>query len=163
MADPTDPLALDAQLCFALYRSQKTLTAEYRDLLEPLGLTYPQYLVMLALWEQDGVPVSRLGSRLGLDSGTLSPLLKRLEAAGRIERLRADDDERVVRVHLTEAGRGLRADAVAVPAALAGRMGLDRDEGAVLHRLLTKICTTRAARPGGPTQKEDPHGPDLHR
>ena len=152
VAAPSDPLALDAQLCFALYRSQKTLTAQYRDLLEPLGLTYPQYLVMLALWERDDVPVSGLGARLGLDSGTLSPLLKRLEAAGRVER-----------VHLTEAGRGLRADAVAIPAALAERMGLDLDEGVVLHRLLTKICTTRAARPGDPTEKEDPHEPDLHR
>lgn len=163
MAAPSDPLALDAQLCFALYRSQKTLTAQYRDLLEPLGLTYPQYLVMLALWERDDVPVSGLGARLGLDSGTLSPLLKRLETAGCVERRRAADDERVVRVHLTEAGRGLRADAVAIPAALAERMGLDLDEGVVLHRLLTKICTTRAARPGDPTEKEDPHEPDLHR
>lgn len=154
MAAPTDPLALESQLCFALYSSQKTLTAAYRDLLAPLGLTYPQYLVMLALWEHDGVTVSRLGERLGLDSGTLSPLLKRLEAAGRVERQRASDDERLVRVHLTEAGRALRAGALGIPASLGARMGLDRDEGATLHRLLTKICSTNPARPSGQPRPE---------
>ncbi|HXD27363.1 MAG TPA: MarR family transcriptional regulator [Arthrobacter sp.] len=136
----TDPLALEAQLCFSLYSGERTVGAAYRELLAPLGLTYPQYLVMLVLWEDDGQPVSALGRRLGLDSGTLSPLLKRLEAAGRITRRRSDGDERVVRVHLTDDGAALRAEAVSIPGQLVSRMPLTAAETAELRRLLGKIC-----------------------
>lgn len=151
----TNPLALDEQLCFPLYSGEKAVMAAYRELLAPLGLTYAQYLVMLALWEEDGQPVSALGRRLGLDSGTLSPLLKRLEASGRIERRRDGADERVVRAHLTTAGTALRDNALGVPAQAFGRMGLDPDEAAELRRLLGKICTTGPATPAGTPESKD--------
>src|SRR3954469_24431887 len=98
-------LALDKQLCFALYSASLAMTKLYKPMLAPLGLTYPQYLVMLVLWEADGLSVSQLGQRLSLDSGTLTPLLKRLEALGHVERRRASDDERRVDLFLTPAGR----------------------------------------------------------
>jgi DNA-binding MarR family transcriptional regulator len=118
-----DWLALDHQLCFALYSASLAMTKLYKPLLEPLGLTYPQYLVMLVLWEGDGVTVSQLGERLALDSGTLTPLLKRLEAAGLIQRLRDAADERRVLLQLSADGRGLKKRAVAVPPAVAGASG----------------------------------------
>jgi DNA-binding MarR family transcriptional regulator len=120
-----DPLLLDDQLCFALYNAARAMTRAYAPLLEPLGLTYPQYLVLLVLWQRDGLQVNQLGDRLALDSGTLTPLLKRLERQGLIERRRGNDDERVVRVHLTPEGRALRARARKVPAHLARRAGFD--------------------------------------
>jgi DNA-binding MarR family transcriptional regulator len=112
-------LLLDRQLCFALYSASLAMTKLYKPLLAELGLTYPQYLVMLVLWERDGLMVSELGERLFLDSGTLTPLLKRLEAAGLIARLRALDDERRVHVTLTAAGRKLKTRAAKVPASIA--------------------------------------------
>ncbi len=112
-------LLLDNQLCFALYSTSLAMTKIYKPLLAPLGLTYPQYLVMLVLWEQDGVMVSELGERLYLDSGTLTPLLKRLEAAGLIARLRDVADERRVHITLTSAGRKLKLQASAVPGCVA--------------------------------------------
>ena len=113
---PTEQaLLLDNQLCFALYSASLAMTKFYKPLLDELGLTYPQYLVMLVLWEGDGPMVSELGQRLSLDSGTLTPLLKRLEAAGLVSRLRDVDDERRVRIHLTAAGRKLKARAAKVP------------------------------------------------
>jgi len=120
-----DPLQLDDQLCFALYSASRAVTRAYAPLLEPLGLTYPQYLVLLVLWQRDGVPVHRLGQRLALDSGTLTPLLKRLAHQGLVERRRGEDDERVVRIHLTAAGRALRGKARKIPMALACRAGYD--------------------------------------
>src|SRR5512141_147840 len=96
-----DPLHLEDQLCFALYNASRALTRAYAPLLAPLGVTYPQYLVLLVLWERDGLPVKELGERLTLDSGTLTPLLKRLEHQGLVERRRGEDDERIVRIHLT--------------------------------------------------------------
>ena len=114
---PSDQaLLLDNQLCFALYSASLAMTKLYKPLLDELGLTYPQYLVMLVLWESDGLMVSELGQRLTLDSGTLTPLLKRLEASGLISRLRDVQDERRVHVHLTAAGRKLKARAAKVPA-----------------------------------------------
>jgi DNA-binding MarR family transcriptional regulator len=110
-----EALLLDNQLCFALYSASLAMTKLYKPLLDELGLTYPQYLVMLVLWEGDGLMVSELGQRLYLDSGTLTPLLKRLEAAGLVSRLRAVEDERRVHVHLTAAGRKLKARAAKVP------------------------------------------------
>ena len=108
-------LRLDNQVCFALYSASLAMTKLYKPLLDALGLTYPQYLVMLVLWEQDGVTVSELGERLFLDSGTLTPLLKRLEAQGQIARLRDVQDERRVRITLTAEGRALRDQAEAIP------------------------------------------------
>ncbi|AKF04197.1 MarR family winged helix-turn-helix transcriptional regulator [Sandaracinus amylolyticus] len=133
-----DPLRLDQQLCFALYTASRALTRAYGPLLEPLGLTYPQYLVMLVLWEEDGVPVKRLGERLVLDSGTLTPLLKRLEQQGLLERRRDAEDERVVRIHLTAQGRALRTKARRVPVSLACRAGFDVDDERSVARL-TKL------------------------
>ena len=112
---PDDALRLDNQLCFALYSASLAMTKLYKPLLDELGLTYPQYLVMLVLWEADGPMVSELGQRLSLDSGTLTPLLKRLEAAGLVSRLRDVADERRVHIHLTAAGRKLKARAAKVP------------------------------------------------
>ena len=112
-------LRLDHQLCFALYASSLAMTRLYKPLLDPLGLTYPQYLVMLVLWEGDGVTVGQVGERLNLDSGTLTPLLKRLQALGLLQRTRDAADERRVLLQLTTAGRSLRAQALAVPQAIA--------------------------------------------
>ena len=112
-------LLLDNQLCFALYSASLAMTKLYKPLLDELGLTYPQYLVMLALWESDGLTVSQLGERLSLDSGTLTPLLKRLEAAGFIARLRSVEDERRVHITLTTAGRRLKSRAARIPACIA--------------------------------------------
>jgi len=111
-----EALQLDHQLCFALYSASLAMTKLYKPLLDELGLTYPQYLVMLVLWEGDGLMVSELGQRLYLDSGTLTPLLKRLESNGLISRMRAVEDERRVHIHLTAIGRKLKARAAKVPA-----------------------------------------------
>ena len=113
-----EALKLDNQLCFALYAASLAMTKLYKPLLDELGLTYPQYLVMLVLWERDGLAVSEVGRRLSLDSGTLTPLLKRLEAAGLVSRLRAVDDERRVHIHLSAAGRRLKVRAAKVPACI---------------------------------------------
>ncbi len=108
-------LRLDHQLCFALYSASLAMTKLYKPLLADLGLTYPQYLALLVLWENDGLRVSDLGSRLFLDSGTLTPLLKRLELSGLVRRQRSREDERQVHIHLTEEGRALKASAATVP------------------------------------------------
>ena len=113
-----DMLLLDNQLCFAVYSASLAMTRLYKPLLEKLGLTYPQYLVMLALWEDDGPTVSELGARLSLDSGTLTPLLKRLEASGHVARVRDVADERRVHIMLTSAGRKLKSRAAGVPGCL---------------------------------------------
>ena len=115
-------LQLDNQLCFALYSASLAMTKLYKPLLAKLDLTYPQYLAMLVLWERDGLMVSELGERLFLDSGTLTPLLKRLEAAGLIARIRALEDERCVHVSLTATGRKLKVRAARVPACIAGAL-----------------------------------------
>ena len=123
-----DWLQLDKQLCFALYSASLAMTRLYKPLLEPLGMTYPQYLALLVLWEQDALSVGQLGERLFLDSGTLTPLLKRMEASGWLLRERATDDERRVIVSLTRQGRALRARARAVPVKLASATGCSADE-----------------------------------
>jgi MarR family transcriptional regulator, organic hydroperoxide resistance regulator len=130
------PLRLEEQLCFAVYSASRALTRAYAPLLSPLGLTYPQYLVLLVLWEQDGESISQLGERLGLDSGTLTPLLKRLEARQLVARGRDLQDERMVRVHLTPAGRALQKRAKEVPSALACKAGFDAADGRSLARLV---------------------------
>jgi len=106
---------LDEQICFALYNASRAVTARYRDLLTPLGLTYPQYLTMMVLWERDGMTVGEISTRLLTDPGSLTPLLKRLEAEGLLSRTRSKDDERVVIVELTPQGRALRDQAESVP------------------------------------------------
>ncbi|MBO1752793.1 MarR family transcriptional regulator [Actinotalea sp. BY-33] len=138
---PTD-LDLDRQVCFALYSASRAITAAYRPLLDPLGLTYPQYLVMLVLWERDGRGVRELGEALALDSGTLSPLVKRLETLGLVERRRQTEDERRVSVHLTARGTALRERAESVPAHLASATGLTPGEIAQLHQTLTRLRHT---------------------
>jgi DNA-binding MarR family transcriptional regulator len=109
------PLLLDNQLCFAVYSTAHAFNRVYKPLLDRLGLTYPQYLVMLVLWERDGVPVKDIGERLFLDSGTLTPLLKRMEAANLIKRTRGTEDERQVLIALTPQGQALKEKARAVP------------------------------------------------
>ena len=134
----TDPawLQLDRQLCFALYSASLAMTKAYKPLLDPLGLTYPQYLVLLALWESDDATVSQLGDRLTLDSGTLTPLLKRLEQTGYVQRLRDAADERRVRISLTASGRGLKSRAVRIPQAIACASACDLQQiGALTQRL----------------------------
>ena len=137
--DRSEWLKLDHQLCFALYSASLAMTKLYKPLLDPLGLTYPQYLVLLVLWEGDGLAVSQVGERLGLDSGTLTPLLKRLEAAGLVQRLRDSADERRVLLQLTAAGRALKSRALDVPAAVACAAGCSLDELASLTARLKSL------------------------
>ncbi|HET6964096.1 MAG TPA: MarR family transcriptional regulator [Acidimicrobiales bacterium] len=143
----TDMLALERQVCFALAIATRSVLAVYRPILEPLGLTHPQYLVMLALWGQSPLSVKDLGRLLQLDSPTLSPLLKRLESAGFITRRRRPEDERVLDVELTEAGRTLRARAEPVPPAVIDRLGIEVPRLEALHAALTEVID--AARRAG--------------
>jgi DNA-binding MarR family transcriptional regulator len=135
----TDPLALERQVCFALAVASRSVIALYRPVLEPMGLTHPQYLVMLALWERESRSVSELAELLALDPGTLSPLLRRLETSGLVDRRRDPADERVLQVTLTAAGRALRTRAEQVPAAIVERLGVDVSELEELHVALTRV------------------------
>lgn len=126
-------------MCFALAVTNRAVLSVYRPILEPLGLTHPQYLVMLALWGQAPMAVKEIGHALQLDSATLSPLLKRLEAAGLLLRRRSAEDERQLIVDLTEAGSALRAEALGVPVAVVAKLGVDLAELEELHRVLTRI------------------------
>ncbi|BDH03521.1 MarR family winged helix-turn-helix transcriptional regulator [Streptomyces seoulensis] len=137
-ADP-DWLRLDRQICFSLNAASRAFNGVYRVLLKDLGLTYPQYLVMLVLWERDGMPVKQLGEHLRLDSGTLSPLLKRLETAGLVRRERSASDERSVRVTLTGDGVGLRERALEVPRRIAAATGADPAEIGELRERLDRL------------------------
>ena len=132
-------LHLDNQLCFALYSASLAMTRLYKPLLEPLGLTYPQYLALLVLWETDALNVRELGERLHLDSGTLTPLLKRMESAGWLTRERASGDERRVVVSLTVAGHALREQARAIPPQLAAATGCSADEMKQLVQQLQQL------------------------
>src|SRR4051795_6935623 len=125
---PAPSVVLDDQLCFALYAASRAVTARYRPMLDELGLTYPQYLVMMLLWEKDDQTVGQLGSKLALDSGTLSPLLKRLTAAGLVTRHRRVEDERSVSISLTEEGRALRERALPISESMIGAIGFDTSE-----------------------------------
>lgn len=129
-----EALRLDRQLCFALYRASGQMTRTYRDLLEPLGLTYPQYLVMMALWERSPRTVNDIGEAVDLDSGTLTPLLNRLEATGYVSRRRDKEDGRRVQIKLTAAGDRLRQDAVNVPLTILGRLNTPLPELIALLR-----------------------------
>jgi MarR family transcriptional regulator, organic hydroperoxide resistance regulator len=133
---PAPSVALDDQLCFALYAASRAVTARYRPMLEAIGLTYPQYLVMMLLWEEDHQTVGQLGARLSLDSGTLSPLLKRLTAAGLVTRHRRVEDERSVAIALTDAGRALQEKAFAISEEMIGAIGFGNEEFAELKARL---------------------------
>ena len=144
--EQVDPLALERQVCFALAVTNRAVLAVYRPLLEPLGLTHPQYLVMLALWDhhradKNGRPLSvkEIASSLQLDSATLSPMLKRLEALGLITRTQSASDERATDVELTKAGLQLRRRALKIPPAVIERLGVGLDELEHLHSVLTRI------------------------
>ena len=117
-----DPLALENQLCFPLYAATNLVTRSYRELLQPLGLTYPQYLVMMVLWQDQEISVGELGKMLYLDSGTLTPMLKRMEVNGLLQRLRDPNDERRVQVRITKAGQELKQQAKAIPESMACRL-----------------------------------------
>ena len=134
-----DPLLLDSQLCFPLYAAARRVVGSYTPFLKPLGLTYTQYLVLLVLWERDSLTVGEIGRRLRLDSGTLTPLLKKLQQQGLICRTRAEEDERVVRVSLTGSGRALREKAEQVPAGVARCIPLAPEEALTLYSLLYRI------------------------
>ncbi|ADB31333.1 transcriptional regulator, MarR family [Kribbella flavida DSM 17836] len=137
--EEVDLLALDRQVCFALAVASRSVIALYRPLLEPMGLTHPQYLVMLALWGESPLSVKQLSNLLQLDPGTLSPLLKRLEAAGYLTRGRDPRDERSLAVELTATGKALRAEALKIPPAIIDRLGLTIGELESLHRNLTRV------------------------
>ncbi len=139
MPGPDDLLRLDNQVCFLLYGASRAVTQLYQPLLAPLGLTYPQYLVLLVLWEEDGASVRRLCQRLYLDSGTLTPLLSRLAAAGLVRRARSTRDARVVDIHLTAAGKKLKQAARAVPEALLCRLGMPLPELARVRGELQRL------------------------
>ena len=134
-----DPLALDRQVCFALAAASRSVIALYRPVLQPLGLTHPQYLVMLALWERSPRTVSDIGATLLLDPATLSPLLKRLEAAGLVSRARSVVDERALDVQLTADGASLRSRAEGVPPQIIDRLGLPVAELERIRDDLTKL------------------------
>ncbi len=140
-----DPLALERQVCFALSIAARSVLAVYRPLLEPMGLTHPQYLVMLALWGRSPLSVSDIGGLLQLDSATLSPLLKRLEAAGLVTRTRRAEDERQLDITLTEAGRELRTEAERIPPAVVARLGIDLADLESLHTALTQVIAAAQA------------------
>ena len=139
-----DPLALEEQVCFALSVAARGVVAVYRPLLEPMKLTHPQYLVMLALWQRAPLSVKDLSRLLQLDPGTLSPLLKRLESAGYVRRERHARDERQLSVTLTDSGKALRADAERIPPAVVERLDMDLRELQQLHGMLTEVI--KAAR-----------------
>lgn len=147
VSDESDPLALERQVCFALSIAARSVVAVYRPVLEPLGLTHPQYLVMLALWQHAPLSLKELSRLLLLDPGTLSPLLKRLEAIGYIRRERDRTDERALAVTLTPDGQALRQQAELVPATIIDRLGMSLQELQTLHGALTEViaaATTHA-------------------
>jgi DNA-binding MarR family transcriptional regulator len=138
--DANAALLLDNQLCFALHSASLAMTKVYKPHLDKLGVTYPQYLVLLVLWERDGLSVSDIGERLYLDSGTLTPLLKRLEAQGLVDRTRDPQDERRVVIRLTGRARALKEQAAGIPACILGATGCDVQE---LVRLVGEIKSMR--------------------
>lgn len=138
-AQPFDPLRLESQLCFALYTASNLLTRTYRPFLEPLGLTYLQYLALMALWAEAPLSIGELGRRLGLDASTLTPLCKRMEKAGLVDRARDPSDERRVLIDLTPRARALREKAMAVPAAMFCQLHMSFEEGAALKAAVERL------------------------
>ncbi|WLH92047.1 MarR family transcriptional regulator [Pseudomonas sp. FP453] len=138
---PCESLMLDNQLCFALHSTSLLMTKVYKPLLQALGLTYPQYLAMMVLWEEDGLTVGEISSRLLTDPGSLTPLLKRLEAEGLLSRTRSREDERVVVVELTAAGRALQEKAMGIPQCILGASGLELEQ---LRKLQADLIALRS-------------------
>ncbi|SHF52590.1 DNA-binding transcriptional regulator, MarR family [Chryseobacterium sp. OV279] len=132
-------LQLDNQICFPLYVIAKEITGLYRPFLDEIDITYPQYLVLMVLWENDGLAVSHIGDKLFLDSGTLTPLLKRLESKGIIDRKRKKEDERVVEVFLTEAGKKLQQKACEIPGKIQNKIGVETEDLIHLKETIQKI------------------------
>lgn len=151
-------LKLDNQLCFSIYAASRAITRAYRPLLEPLGLTYPQYLVLLILWEKDGQSVNEIGRRLYLDSGTLTPLLKRMEQSGFIVRARSAHDERKVEIRLGSRGTELRNHALAIPEALIETSHLDEGEArrtkVMVDQILAKMLECGECEEDGPGNRD---------
>jgi DNA-binding MarR family transcriptional regulator len=147
-----DLLALERQVCFALSVAARNVVAVYRPVLEPLGLTHPQYLVMLALWQHGSLSVKELSRLLQLDPGTLSPLLKRLEAAGLLRRERNSNDQRNLALALTDEGLALREQAEQIPAGIVERLGMPIDELMSLHGALTQVIAASQRALAGPAE-----------
>ena len=150
-----DVLALDRQVCFALSVAARNVVAVYRPVLEPLGLTHPQYLVMLALWQHGTLSVKELSGLLQLDPGTLSPLLKRLEAAGLLRRERDPRDQRNLALALTDKGTALREQAERIPAGIVERLGMPVEQLMDLHAALTRVIAASQQALGQPAAGED--------
>ena len=134
-----ESLRLQNQLCFPLYACARKVVSLYTPYFKPLGITYTQYLVFMVLWEKDGVSVRDLCEELLLDSGTLTPVLKKMEAAGYVTRTRSEEDERVVIIHLTEQGRDLQAEVAKIPSQIGACVDLSEEEAAALYQLLYKV------------------------
>lgn len=137
--ETVDPQLLENQLCFPLYAAARLVTRLYQPLLEPLGLTYPQYIVLMILWADAPCSVSHIGERAQLASNTLTPLLKRMAEQGWVRRERAQDDERVVHIHLTESGLALKAQCACIPQQLLAKIGYPMDEGRALKGSLDRL------------------------
>ncbi|BFV60540.1 MarR family transcriptional regulator [Kitasatospora sp. CMC57] len=155
MTEPTDVpetelLRLDNQICFSVQAASRAFNGVYRTLLKDLGLTYPQYLVMLVLWEHGDLPVKQIGEYLRLDSGTLSPLLKRLEATGYVRRTRSTEDERSVTIRLTDTGAAMRGQALCVPRGILEASDLSAEEATTLHSLLLRVTGSLDAAANAP-------------
>ena len=152
--DYHEAMKLANQLCFPLYAAARNVTGLYTPWLKPLGLTYTQYIVFLVLWEKDGVSVTEIGEKLMLDNGTLSPLLKKMEQAGYVERRRSREDDRVVEITLTEKGRALQEKAKDVPGRVAGCIDLPPEKAQMLYTLLYELLRNRKERQGKEGESE---------
>lgn len=139
MGDAKAMLRLENQLCFRLYSASKEIVRRYKPYLDPLGLTYTQYIAMMVLWAEDHISVKELGSRLRLESSTLTPLLKKLESAGYVTRERSKADERVTLITLTDKGRALEENAICVPTSMVDDLGVDPELGVELARVLDEF------------------------
>ena len=157
MYDYHEAMKLANQLCFPLYAAARNVTGLYTPWLKPLGLTYTQYIVLLVLWEKDGLSVTEIGEKLMLDNGTLSPLLKKLEQAGYVSRQRSREDERIVSIVLTAAGKALQEKAKDVPRQVAGCFGLPPEKARTLYTLLYELLDSRKNR-NTEGEKEDENG-----
>ena len=152
--DYREAMKLSNQLCFPLYAAARNVTGLYTPWLKPLGLTYTQYIVFLVLWEKDGISVTEIGEKLMLDNGTLSPLLKKLEKAGYVERHRRPEDDRVVEITLTDAGRALREKAEDIPFKVAGCIDLPPEKARTLYELLYELLKNQGYGKTGNTEGE---------
>ena len=138
-AAPHDPLALESQICFALAVASRSVIGAYREVLEPISLTHPQYLVMLALWQHGTLPMRRIADMLRLEAATVSPLVKRLATLGYVERTRSSEDERIVEVSLTGTGRELRTTAESIPGRMMAKLDIDEQGLRELHATMTRL------------------------